>query len=109
MHQLLEVCMCGTNDPQSVVREFSSSFYRTGCRLSTRRAAVWSRRLAILAMAVGLCGQATAQATGNAGSITGAVSDPTGAVVPGATVQIHNPVSEFTRSTTTDSSGKFSF
>jgi hypothetical protein len=60
-------------------------------------------------MAVGLCGQATAQATGNAGSITGAVSDPTGAVVPGATVQIHNPVSEFTRSTTTDSSGKFSF
>ncbi len=37
------------------------------------------------------------------------VSDPTGAVVPGATVEIHNPVSQFDRSTTTDSAGRFSF
>ena len=37
------------------------------------------------------------------------VSDPTGAVVPGATVEIHNPVSQFSRSTTTDSAGQFSF
>ena len=49
------------------------------------------------------------QSTGNAGSISGTVTDPTGAVVPNAAIQIHNPVSEFTRSTTTDSSGKFSF
>ena len=32
-----------------------------------------------------------------------------GAVVPGATVEIHNPVSQFDRSTTTDSAGRFSF
>ena len=50
-----------------------------------------------------------AQSTGNAGSINGTVTDPTGAVVPGATVEIHNPVSQLTRSTKTDSSGTFSF
>jgi hypothetical protein len=36
------------------------------------------------------------------------VLDPTGAVVPNATVEIHNPVSHFDRSTTTDKSGNFS-
>jgi hypothetical protein len=50
-----------------------------------------------------------AQSTGNAGSVTGTVTDPTGAVVPGATVQIHNPVSQYNRTATTDSSGKFTF
>src|SRR6202161_3356160 len=48
-----------------------------------------------------------AQSGSNSGSITGTVLDPTGAVVPGATVEIHNPVSHFDRSTTTDSAGKF--
>jgi hypothetical protein len=43
------------------------------------------------------------------GSISGTVLDPSGAVVPNAAVEIHNPVSAFDRSTTTDSSGKFSF
>ena len=37
------------------------------------------------------------------------MTDPSGAVVAGATVTIHNPVSEYERSTTTDSSGNFSF
>jgi hypothetical protein len=50
-----------------------------------------------------------AQATGTSGSISGTVTDPTGAVVPGATVEIHNPVSHFDTSTTTDNSGNFSF
>jgi Carboxypeptidase regulatory-like domain len=53
--------------------------------------------------------QAYAQSGGNSGSISGTVSDPTGAVVPNATVEIHNPVSQFERSTTTDKSGRFSF
>ena len=39
--------------------------------------------------------------------MTGTVVDPTGAVVPNATVEIHNPVSGFERTTTTDSAGKF--
>ncbi len=51
---------------------------------------------------------ASAQTTGSS-SLSGVVADPTGAVVPGATVAIHNPVSEFSRSTTTDSAGRFSF
>jgi Carboxypeptidase regulatory-like domain/TonB-dependent Receptor Plug Domain len=46
---------------------------------------------------------------GNSGSVAGTVTDPSGAVVAGATVTIHNPVSEYQRSTTTDSTGAFSF
>src|ERR1700676_3184715 len=42
-------------------------------------------------------------------SISGTVLDPSGAVVPNAAVEIHNPVSHFDRSTTTDSSGRFTF
>jgi hypothetical protein len=42
-------------------------------------------------------------------SITGTVVDPSGGVVPNATVTIHNPVSGLERATTTDSSGNFSF
>jgi hypothetical protein len=52
---------------------------------------------------------ASAQSVGNSGSINGTVVDPTGAVVAKATVEIHNPVSGFDRSTTTDASGKFAF
>ena len=57
-------------------------------------------------LALGL--QAYAQ-SGSSGSINGTVLDPTGAVVANATVEIHNPVSHFDRSTTADSSGKFTF
>jgi hypothetical protein len=46
---------------------------------------------------------------GNSANVTGTVTDPSSAVVAGATVTIHNPVSQFERSTTTDSSGNFSF
>src|SRR5271156_970191 len=51
---------------------------------------------------------AYAQSGGNSGSISGTVLDPTGAVVPNATVEIHNPVSHFNSSATTDKSGNFS-
>ena len=47
--------------------------------------------------------------SGSSGSINGTVLDPTGAVVPNATVEIHNPVSHFDRSATADTSGKFTF
>jgi hypothetical protein len=50
-----------------------------------------------------------AQGVGNSASITGTVLDPTGAVVPKATVEIHNVVSGLDRSTTTDTVGNFSF
>jgi hypothetical protein len=50
---------------------------------------------------------ATAQNAGNSTGVTGTVADPTGAVIPGATVTLHNPVSGFERTTTTDASGNF--
>ena len=51
---------------------------------------------------------AFSQTSGNS-SLSGVVTDPSGAVVPGATVEIHNPVSQFDRSTTTDNAGRFIF
>jgi hypothetical protein len=62
--------------------------------------------LAIVYLAVGLSAYAQ---SGNSTSITGAVLDPSGAVVPNALVEIQNPVSGFTRSTMTDGAGKFTF
>ncbi|MGA2902928.1 MAG: TonB-dependent receptor [Candidatus Korobacteraceae bacterium] len=53
-------------------------------------------------------GLSRAQTSGSS-SVTGTVADQSGAVVPGATVVIHNPVSQFTRTTSTDGSGKFAF
>src|SRR5271169_4894562 len=50
-----------------------------------------------------------AQGVGNSASITGTVLDPVGAVVPKATVEIHNVVSGLDRTTTTDNMGNFSF
>jgi Carboxypeptidase regulatory-like domain/TonB-dependent Receptor Plug Domain len=54
-------------------------------------------------------GPVVAQNAGNSTAVTGTVADPTGAVIPGATVTIHNPVSQFERSTTTDATGNFNF
>src|SRR5260370_8714907 len=53
-------------------------------------------------------GSARAQ-LGNSGSIDGVVKDPSGAAIPGARVQITNPVSGFHRETSTDTDGAFRF
>ena len=69
------------------------------------------RYLAFLVLAFTIVissGLSQAQTTGSS-SITGTVTDPTGAVVPGATVEIRNPVSEYSRTATTDNLGKFAF
>jgi hypothetical protein len=50
-----------------------------------------------------------ALAVAQAQSIGGTVVDPTGAVVFNAAVEIHNPVSRYQRSASTDASGKFNF
>jgi hypothetical protein len=62
--------------------------------------------LAILYLALSLSAYAQ---SGNSTLITGAVSDPSGAVVPNATVEIRNPVSGFTRSVAADNAGRFTF
>ena len=49
-----------------------------------------------------------AQSGGNSTSVTGTVLDPSGAVVPNAVVTVHNPVSQYERSATTDEKGAFS-
>ncbi len=41
-------------------------------------------------------------------TLNGSVVDPSGAVIPGASIEIHNPVSQFQQTVTTDSSGSFS-
>src|ERR1700734_2497989 len=50
-----------------------------------------------------------AQSAGNAGTIYGTVTDSTGAIVPDATVTIENPVSGYSRVTTSDSAGRYQF
>ncbi|HWY67610.1 MAG TPA: TonB-dependent receptor [Terriglobales bacterium] len=62
---------------------------------------------AMLFLAFCLLTNANAQSRSST-SVSGTVVDPSGAVVPGATVEIHNPVSQFERSVTTDTSGAFS-
>jgi len=61
--------------------------------------------LTFLSVAVAPIAQAQA---GNSSTISGVVLDPTGAVIPNASVVIQNPVSGFARSTTTDGEGRFS-
>ncbi len=48
-------------------------------------------------------------AQSNAGTLSGLVTDPSGAVVPGAEVTVQNPVSGLQRKATTDGSGHFLF
>jgi len=46
---------------------------------------------------------------GGSGAISGTVIDSSGGVLANATVTIHNPVSQYERSMTTDASGNFAF
>jgi len=71
------------------------------------RKSYWAFQICFLWFLAG-AGAAFGQ-TGNSGTINGTVTDPSGAVVVGATVTIHNPVSEFERTATTDSAGSFMF
>lgn len=68
---------------------------------------LWS--MAILALCCSVVSVATLAQSGNSSSITGTVTDPSGAAVVKATVTIHDPVSGFERSTATDGSGNFTF
>jgi Carboxypeptidase regulatory-like domain/TonB-dependent Receptor Plug Domain len=69
------------------------------------RKSSFSSFITVFFLALGL--QAYAQSGGSSTSVTGTVVDPTGAVVANAVVEIHNPVSAFERTVTTDGSGKF--
>jgi hypothetical protein len=62
--------------------------------------------VALFCLTLSLCAHAQ---SGNSTTMSGTVADSSGAVVANATVEIHNPVSAFARSTRTDSAGNFSF
>ncbi|MFC5863848.1 carboxypeptidase regulatory-like domain-containing protein [Acidicapsa dinghuensis] len=62
--------------------------------------------LCVLAVA-GVC--AMAQSGTNSGTIAGTVTDSSGALVPGATVTIRNPVSGYERTAKTDNQGQYRF
>ncbi len=47
--------------------------------------------------------------SGNAGAVRGTVADPSGAVIPGATVHLTNSMSGLDRTTTSDATGHFTF
>ncbi|HST11259.1 MAG TPA: TonB-dependent receptor [Terriglobales bacterium] len=64
--------------------------------------------LLFVSMAVVAATPTFAQSGGNSTSITGTVVDPSGAVVPNATITVRNPISQFERSATTDAKGNFS-
>jgi hypothetical protein len=65
--------------------------------------------LFVFLWAMTLPSAALGQGLGSAGTVQGTVTDPTGAVIPGATATINNPVTGFTRTASTDSAGGFSF
>lgn len=67
------------------------------------------RLAAVILMSVCVASAIEGQSVGNVTSLAGSVVDPTGAIVLGATIKIHNPVSGFDRSVQTDASGQFSF
>jgi hypothetical protein len=71
-------------------------------RLVVRGLSLFFTQMALLVMI------ASAQ-LGNSGSIEGTVKDPSGAVIAGATVQILNPISGYTRTATSDTNGAFRF
>ena len=68
------------------------------------------RALALILFAVLIAPTvAVAQELGGAGTVQGTVKDPTGGVMQAVEVKIGNPVSGFSRTTTTDAAGRYVF
>src|SRR5437660_2646471 len=67
-------------------------------------------RIATVMLCLGLlASSAQAQGLGGAGTVQGTVKDPTGGVMQAVEVKISNPLSGFTRTSTTDAMGRYSF
>src|ERR1700726_3753924 len=67
------------------------------------------RKLALLVLSLILFFCATSSWAQSGGNIEGVLKDPSGAVLPGATVEISNPVSGYRRETVTGLGGDFRF
>src|SRR5258706_2353692 len=91
-------------------RYFSLSSPKRGPMLTRRFLHFLSMALQTLiaTCAIGVAG-AHGQGLGGAGTLQGTVKDPTGGVMQAVEVRISNPLSGFTRTTTTDAAGKYAF
>src|SRR5215470_15101715 len=67
-----------------------------------------TRSLFLLILCIAISAAQLLAQSGNSATVSGTVLDPTGAVVPNATVELRNSVSRFSRTTTTDNNGAFS-
>ena len=63
--------------------------------------------LALIAVLLASGGSVLAQSAGNSGTVRGTVQDQSGAVIANATVEVENPISHYSQSTHTDSTGAF--
>ena len=63
----------------------------------------------LLALLTGAMAVSTAFGQSTSGSVSGAITDPSGGLVPNATVQLSNPISGLSRSAVTDPTGTFHF
>ena len=70
------------------------------------KAVLFFSSLIFVSVVLFFCVQASAQTS--SGTLQGVITDPSGAVVPGAKVEIHNPVSGYDRTVNTDGAGRFS-
>ncbi len=70
-----------------------------------RRGLLFAALIALLFLA----GPSAPAQSGNAGTIHGTVTDPSGAVIPNAAVHLVNSVSGLDRTATTDATGQFTF
>src|ERR671936_387287 len=77
--------------------------------MSMSHARRWVRiGIALLGFGV-IAAPAHSQGLGGAGTVQGTVKDPSGGVMQAVQVRISNPVSGFSRTTTTDAAGKYVF
>ena len=68
---------------------------------------IFAGAIAVAAVCLAWCPAGLAQSMGNAGTITGTVVDPSGAVIPGATVTVKNAVSGYTQTVSSGADGTF--
>jgi hypothetical protein len=84
---------------------YQNAYRNSSSRMLTRRAAVVLMAFGVLAALV----RPSAAENLSSGTIRGVVTDPSGAAVPGATVVIRNPVTNYERTVQTDNDGNFEF
>jgi hypothetical protein len=65
--------------------------------------------LPVIFIALALVALSASAQSGSAGAVRGAVTDPSGAVIPNASVHLTDKVSGFDRTTTSDATGQFIF